>query len=362
MRLPEDCNTIVMVMSNMKHSKCLPALILALCAATCPTAADTLRVPAEYTTIQEAVDAATRGDTILVDGGTYNPPTDIVIEGKWNLFIIGDNWFDRPVVNGSFRLTDANGILIEKFTIYGKVIISCNEGTVLHDCEISGSNGAGVTVTSCAGGVYSEVLVTGCRVTGNTDAGIEAELSGGQAVFTNNTIYDNGGCGVSILHSYGFISGNAIHGNGSDGVRIEDASFGVSENTVAQNSLNGIRIISGLGPLSQQIHHNTVASNSVTGISSNYSANIDIDCNDVWGNGPTEQENYGGSLADPTGISGNISLDPRFCDPVTGDFQPADNSPLLIQACGIIGAYGAAGCEAIGTKERSWGEIKSLYR
>ncbi len=361
MHIRPDCNTIVIVMSNMKLAICLRALILALCVSTGTAAAGTLRVPAEYETIQEAVDAAERGDSILVDGGTYDPPADIAIDGKWNLYIIGDNWFDRPIVNVSFRLTDSNGILLERFTIHGEVIISCNEGTIVRDCEISGSEGAGLTVISCAGGAYSEVLVTGCRITGNAGAGIDAELSGGQAAFSNNTIKDNGGCGVSVLHSYGSITGNTIYGNGSDGVRIEDASFAVSENTIARNSLNGIRMISGIGSLSQQIHHNAVASNIVTGISSSYSANLEIDCNDVWGNGSSEQENYGGSLADPTGTSGNISLDPRFCDPAGGDFRPADNSPLLMQACGIIGSYGVAGCEAIGTKESSWGELKSLF-
>ncbi len=362
MHIRSNCNTIDMVMSNMKRSMCLQVLFLVTCIATGPAAAGTLRVPDDYTTIQEAIDAATRGDTILVDGGTYEPPADIVIDGKWNLFIIGGDWFDRPVVNGSFRLIDSDDILLERFTVLGGVIISCNEGTVLRDCEISDSGGAGVTVMSCPGGAYSEVLVAGCRITGNTGAGIEAELSGGQAVFSNNTIHDNGGCGVSILHSYGSISGNTIYGNGSDGVGIEDASFTVTENTIARNALNGIRITSGLGPLTQLIHQNAIAANAVTGIYSGYSANLNIACNDVWGNGPYEQENYGGNLTDLTGIYGNILLDPRFCNPVNGDFSPADNSPLLIQACGIMGAYDAAGCEAIGAKERSWGEIKSLYK
>jgi parallel beta-helix repeat protein len=351
-----------MVMSNMNRSVWIGVFSLAAGLAAGPAASDTLEVPGQYATIQEAIDAATKGDTILVDDGTYDPPADILIEGKWNLSLIGADWFDRQVVNASFRLIDSEGILLERFTIHGAVTISCNEGTVLRDCEISSSGGAGIAVTSCPGGAYSEVHVTGCRIVENTGAGIEAELSGGQASFSGNSIHGNGGRGISILHSYGSVSGNTIYGNGSDGVRIEDASFAVTANTIAYNSSGGIRIISGIGPLTQQIHHNAIASNAGVGISSSYGSNVEIQCNDVWGNGPSSQENYGGSLADRTGILGNISLDPLFCDPLAGDIRPADNSPLLLQACGTMGAYQSAGCEAIGTRDRTWGGIKSLYR
>jgi hypothetical protein len=70
---------------------------------------------------------------------------------------------------------------------------------------------------------------------------------------------------------------------------------------------------------------------------------ITYECNDAWGNTP---ENYGG-WADPTGTDGNISLDPVFCLPETGNFALRDDSPCLPEnspeGCERIGAFGL-GC------------------
>ncbi len=51
----------------------LTAILLIACSEDKPTKPeyDYLHVPAEYATIQEAVDAAVSGDTILIAPGTY---------------------------------------------------------------------------------------------------------------------------------------------------------------------------------------------------------------------------------------------------------------------------------------------------
>lgn len=67
---------------------------------------------------------------------------------------------------------------------------------------------------------------------------------------------------------------------------------------------------------------------------------------------------------DPTGALGNVSVPPRYCDPVGRDFTVASNSPLLPEnnECGVtIGAFGV-GCGAVSIEPRSWGSIKSRYR
>jgi hypothetical protein len=67
-------------------------------------------------------------------------------------------------------------------------------------------------------------------------------------------------------------------------------------------------------------------------------------CSDVFGNGGG---NYVGNLPDQTGIAGNISLDPRFCDLSTGDFQLATDSPCLPQNnnCNILMGALLEGCD-----------------
>jgi pectin methylesterase-like acyl-CoA thioesterase len=52
------------------------------------TEARTIDVPHDYKTIQQAVDAAANGDTILVQAGAYDE--SVVIDGK-SISLIGEN-------------------------------------------------------------------------------------------------------------------------------------------------------------------------------------------------------------------------------------------------------------------------------
>ncbi|MBM4118607.1 hypothetical protein FJ251_12900 [bacterium] len=84
-----------------------------------------------------------------------------------------------------------------------------------------------------------------------------------------------------------------------------------------------------------------------------------MSCSDVWGN-------VGGDFidfADPTGIDGNISADPRFCSAQPDDFTLQANSPCAPanNTCGVLmGLYGVD-CDSVSVQPRSWGGIKSMY-
>lgn len=83
-----------------------------------------------------------------------------------------------------------------------------------------------------------------------------------------------------------------------------------------------------------------------------------VTCNDSWANG---QSWVGHDL---TGVDGNLSVAPKYCDPKGDDFTLASNSPLLPanNACGVtIGAFGQ-GCGPISVESLSWGDIKGRYR
>ncbi|MBD3235982.1 MAG: hypothetical protein GF330_04715 [Candidatus Eisenbacteria bacterium] len=59
-------------------------------------------------------------------------------------------------------------------------------------------------------------------------------------------------------------------------------------------------------------------------------------CNDCFGHG---EGNYTG-CSDPTGLNGNISEDPRFVDPASGDFRLQPDSPCAgVSGCGPMGAF-----------------------
>ena len=90
-----------------------------------------------------------------------------------------------------------------------------------------------------------------------------------------------------------------------------------------------------------------------------------FECSDVYGNVGGE---YGGSVDDQTGVFGNISADPLFCEAAIGNLMLHADSPCAEEnspACGAIGALGV-GCPATGVAdteiETSWGGIKAMYR
>ncbi|MFN5604709.1 MAG: hypothetical protein ACK49V_09185, partial [Actinomycetes bacterium] len=82
-----------------------------------PTAG-VLNVPADYATIQEAVDAAVEGDLILIAPGTYKEAVqvttnNIVIRGLDRNTVIMDGNFE---LDNGFRVVGASGVAIENMT------------------------------------------------------------------------------------------------------------------------------------------------------------------------------------------------------------------------------------------------------
>ena len=85
-------------------------------------------------------------------------------------------------------------------------------------------------------------------------------------------------------------------------------------------------------------------------------------CNDVWNN----VFNWYGP--DPTGMNGNISVDPLFCDATQDDYTLSTPSGCLPgnhpdgAACGIIGALGEGCSGPVPTVDTSWGRVKSRFQ
>ncbi|MHC4944920.1 MAG: right-handed parallel beta-helix repeat-containing protein [Planctomycetota bacterium] len=172
-----------------------------------PGSADTLFVPSQYSTIQEAIDAAGSGDLVLVDAGTYMENIDF--KGKW-IIVQSSAGAGTTIIDGSQK-----GPVVKFSTGPG-------EDAVLDGFTLT--NGAGFyhTGASRGGAVYSEgyvtATITNCIITENS-----ANNGGGVYMFlasldiTNNIITNNDsdrGGGIYIENSEeAYIAGNLIHFN-----------------------------------------------------------------------------------------------------------------------------------------------------
>jgi predicted outer membrane repeat protein len=216
-------------------------------------------------------------------------------------------------------------------------------------------------------------------------------LSLDQVTFTANTAGDHGG-GLFCVHSSGLAYGISFAHNdaGSRGgaIHCSDSSPDIIDSIFWANSAGSCGgAVSCIASSDLSLTAATMASNSaaesggaifledssptlgrsILAFSSSgggvYAVGLSsptLHCCDVFGNTST---NYGGSLPDQTGISGNISADPLFCDLGSGDLQISEWSPCLAEnnECDVqVGALGA-GCGAVPVVRSTFGAIKALF-
>ena len=197
----------------------------------------TIYVPDDYTLIQNAIDAAVIGDTIIVRPGTY--PESIDFYGK-DIHLRSEQGPDVTIIDGAqsswivvtFRLAEGSAAIIEGFTItngnhpLGGGVFCYYASPTIRDNIITANasvRGAGVRCQ------YSAAIITGNVISDNTadsrGGGIDCE--GGTPEITNNEILNNttqgifydGGGGIFCDNTQANIENNTLLGNigGDDG-------------------------------------------------------------------------------------------------------------------------------------------------
>ncbi|TWT44255.1 hypothetical protein RAS1_06650 [Phycisphaerae bacterium RAS1] len=182
-----------------------------------------LNVPADYPTIQAAVDAAVTGDYVVIAPGTYSGPGNTnVLLGNKAITVRGLNP-DNPdtvaatvvdcensamfgfEITGGGRETTLNGLTVKRAAYWGVVARNASSPTV-RNCVISGCGRSGI---SFQGGSTSYPLVSGCTITGNGPAGtsegggisaFQCELTLRDCIVTRNTSTGNSAGGVFFFH------------------------------------------------------------------------------------------------------------------------------------------------------------------
>lgn len=225
-----------------------------------------IKVRKDFASIQDAVNAASSGDIILVDEGIYHET--VVISGKTNLNIIGKN-AATTVLDGEFTL--GTGFLIESssnvkitclsirnYINYGVYIRSprCTVSDCwVHDCVLTGVQ---CYDSNCP-------RVTCCRLYGNGEYGAACVQCYNFKV-EENTVKGNGNSGVYLFSntSGGDCSRNECCNNGEDGISILCPDVRCLCNEIRKNFEDGIRVVTTGDVL---VQGNIVSQNNDTGIS-----------------------------------------------------------------------------------------------
>jgi len=168
---------------------------------------------ANYTVIQDAIDAASPGDVIEVRDGTY--PENVIVDKALVLRGIGNPVIDSNG-NGSAVKLNKNGIVLEGFALINAsssgIEINYNDNITIRNNTIR-NNLDGITID---GSINSSII--GNIVSNNTNIGLDLEDSA-LTVIAQNIIYNNTN-GIILRGS----NKNAIR----DNLIINNTVYGVS--------------------------------------------------------------------------------------------------------------------------------------
>lgn len=223
------------------------AAILSMILAGTTAAADTIHVPQDHTTIQQAIDAAQSGDTIIVAPGTYHE--NLTIEFK-SLTLQSQSdavetiiaAADPQTVTVSVAFIDAPDLVtIDGFTITGGrggVSFDFAEGTVMN-CTVDENHGnPGIDF------FWSFVTIDNCVITDNGGSetgggGIRANLSSfdlHDTTIAHNRGGDGGG--LRLIESVGDIDHCTFEANESElgaGILVGQADVSITNTTFVKN-------------------------------------------------------------------------------------------------------------------------------
>jgi parallel beta-helix repeat protein len=289
-------------------------------AAVAPAAlAETISVPQDFGTIQEAVDAASSGDTILVAKGIYQE--HVVVAGKDNLKFVGKKaiW-DGNVdgLEGSQLRASGSGISVTGFEFRngivqvgifgdGTAVSKCvSTGAEMHFVLLQGSAGraAGARVETCtvldSGGPAIKIhaddaVVSRCKFSRMRVIGVL--VSGDDAVVERLAIRGAWVHGVVVEGQNALVQSNRIDNARVKGIQVHGGNARILSNRVTRGCgaagidlQHGIRTDSSdTGPFFDggEIAGNRVALPNRNGVRSHFGTTVLITGNRVSGGGAT---------------------------------------------------------------------------
>jgi len=340
----------------------LLTLLVGLLAAA--AGAVTITVPDEdlgIVAIQQGVDLAAPGDTVLVMSGTYDSvhlvatPLGMkhaIVEVSSDIVLLG--------AAGSNVEIDHSG------AEYGILVQNVSESAVISNLSIVGGEGRDKGLRDDDGGrfIAAGICCIDAASPTITDVSIE-EGATGIVIRTESGSADSAPVLERVVVARGSHHGIFIYENGASPVVIYRC-------TLVDNFDMGIYVGGG----NVQISSSAITNNGKNGIHAYLATPSVTYCNVYWNdqvfpNAGTGPLNYSGTLDDLTGIDGNISVEAYYCDFVGSagyDYHVCLTDPPSGHLNGgeggvTIGALDGVctGCQSP-VEMTSWGAIKALYR
>lgn len=328
----------------------------------------TLRVPADWPTIPQALQAAQDGDTVLVAPGQHAGPVDFL--GRQ----VRVASTDGPQLT---TITSTEPGALVRF-VHGEGPGAELEGFTLSDGSAPEDGGA------CGGAIRVEdasPLIRGNIILGNSAVlGGGACLLGGGARLEDNEFIQNGAEVGGALYAQGgapLIQGNGFQDNHATGagyggaLALEACAAQVRFNRFTGNTarLGGAISCRGSGGEEATLERNSLARNGAPLGGGVYlfqcapilrstvlafategaalwcnQAEPLLTCCDLY-------SNAGGDTLCGLDLGGNFREDPLFCDLEAADLRLATGSPCWSSSCGPIGAWDVD-CDGVGLAPR----------
>jgi parallel beta-helix repeat protein len=186
--------------------------------------ASTIHVPGDHATIQDGIDAAVNGDTVLVAPGTYNEDIDFL--GK-AITVKSSGGSSATVIAGTGT---SSVVTFQDFE---------GRDSVLHGFTVRNGDPNGLQCLDAAPTIQHN------RITGHRAHGIQCTAPSFQEgpLIEYNTISANGGSGIDEF-SDAVIRNNNISNNREFGIHSDHESCALIEaNTISSNAFEGIRLL-----------------------------------------------------------------------------------------------------------------------
>jgi len=273
--------------------RCLFAAVLILFSSPLhSTFAAVINVPQNYKNIQEAINKASYGDTVLVSAGTYTehlvikPGVTVKSEGSQiehknftcaRRTIIRVPSGNAEVVQGKDNTTLNGFSLVNNIGGYSRSSagVTINGNAQVINCIISKLPYNGISVTG------GQAYISNNIISKNTGTGIKCN-DGAKTRIVKNQIQENEHSGIENgVGSETEIKGNRIYKNGIDGIMNTGAKPFIADNDISDNGLNGVGLQSGSHAI---ISNNVIHENTQAGVGMRSQAKARITKNRIYGN------------------------------------------------------------------------------